>query len=125
MLDISNFAISRTIYPVPCGHLTHDQSKKLSVPLISISRIFAYVEQIFRSFEQFSLVISNCSQNFQNFSCIFFLKLVCFQHMLAQLLQLYRQEWVKTLKSNFFCSFFIKSFDSNFFITKIFNKTSL
>ena len=51
--------------------LAFEQSKKLSVSRISISWIFAYIEQIFQSLEQFFLVISDFSQNFQNFSCSF------------------------------------------------------
>ena len=48
------------------GHLALDQSKKLSVSRTSLSRIFTYAEQIFRSLEQFSLVILSFSQNFSS-----------------------------------------------------------
>ena len=70
IFDISNFALSGIIYPVQ--YLAFDQSKNLSVSGISISRIFAYVKQIVRFLEQFFLVISNFSQNFQNVLQFFF-----------------------------------------------------
>ena len=54
------------------GHLAFDWSK-----ILSVSRIFTFVEQIFRSLEQFSPVISTFSQNFQSF-CRFSSKISLF-----------------------------------------------
>ena len=125
------YSISRTLLYLKQfirshGHIALDQSKKLSVSRISIFRIFAYVKQTFRSLEQVSLVISNFPQCFQNFPCNFSFQISIFQQPLAQLLQMSWQEWVKTLKSIFFVFFlFDQMFQLNFFITRIFNKTSL
>ena len=87
------------------GHLALDQSK-------TTLRILN-VKQILRSLDQFSLVIPNVSQNFHNFSpsqiSLFF------QHLLAQLLQLRRQKWVKTLKS-IFLFFFLSNVLIRFFL---------
>ena len=59
MLYLEKFILS-------LGNLALDQRKKLSVSQILISQIFATVKRIFQSLEQFYLVISNFSQNFQN-----------------------------------------------------------
>ena len=71
-------SISNNLEQFIRSHLALDQRKKISAYRISLSEIFAYVEQIFRSYEQFPLVISNFSQNFQNFSCNFFSQISLF-----------------------------------------------
>ena len=107
IFDISNFALSRTIYPFSLSFSTWS-NKKLLVSRISISPIFVNIEQIFRSLEQFSLVISNFHRKFQNFFAIFFSQIsLFFNSRLHSYPQLYRQEWFKVSQIDFFCSFYI------------------
>ena len=95
ILDVSNFALSLTIYPVPWSFSTWSKQKNL------VSRISIFLPVS----NKFSDPLSSL------------LKLAFFQLPRAQLLQLYQQEWVKTLNLNVFAFFFfslIECFDSIF-----------
>ena len=97
ILDISNFATSRAIYPAPLSFSTWSKQKAIGKTII-----FSCYLEIF-SFK-------NCSQ------------ISLFKHPLTQLLQLCRQEWDSQIE--FFLFFFlIECFDLNFFIARIFNFT--
>ena len=86
ILDISNFALSRTIYPAPWSCSTWPKQKN--------SR---YLE--------FLLMSNKFSKTF--------LAILVSQRPLAQLLQLWQQDWLRSLRSNFFF-FFDRMFDSIF-----------
>ena len=89
ILNILNFALSGTTYPAKiCWYIINS---------LSISRIFVYVWQIFWSLKKIFSLSRTFPKIFTTF-CNFLLKLASFQLPLGQLLQLYWQEWVKTLK---------------------------
>ena len=124
ILDISNFALSWTIYPVPWSFSTRSKQKSLRISNLDISN-FCLFQTNFRSVEQFPPAISNLSQNFQSFSWSFISQIsLFFQLPLAQLLQLCRQEWVKTLKANFIL-FLIEYFVSIFLLLEYSGKVFL
>ena len=105
------------------GHLALDQSKKLVISNLDISN-FSLCR---RRFPLLWVVFSR-TRTFPKISktfCSLSTKLAFFQLPLGQLLQLCQQEWVKTLKSSFFCSFFDWMIWPKFFIARIFNKGSL
>ena len=90
-----------------------DQAKKkLLVSRITISSIlWNFLENFSNKFSgplnSFLLLSWTFLNISETFLAIFFLKLVFFQHPVAQLLHFCRQEWAKTPKSFFFCSFFL------------------
>ena len=115
ILDISNLALSGIIYPVQ--YLAFDQRKNLSVSGISISRIFAYVKQIVRFLEQFFLVISNFSQNFQNVLQFFFTNFSnsFFSTPAGTIIATVRAKMSEDSHVEFFLSFFERMFWFDFF----------
>ena len=129
ILNISNFALSQTIYPVTWSYSTWSKQKTLGISNLDISNFCQTVKMSNRLSGLLSrfLLLSRTFLNVsKTFLAIFLFKLVFFQQPLAQLLQMSWQEWVKTLKSIFFVFFlFDQMFRLNFFITRIFNKTSL
>ena len=128
---MSRFLFCLEIFIRSLGHLALDQSKKLTVSLILISRIFACVEQIFRSLEQFSLVILNFPQSFQNLSGKFFSQISLFLTPASTITAIVPARInINTFKSIFLLFFLIESFDVliecfELFITGIFHQASL
>ena len=97
-----------------------DQAKrKLLVSRITISSIlWNFLENFSNKFSgplnSFLLLSWTFLNISETFLAIFFLKLVFFQHPVAQLLHFCRQEWAKTPKSFFLFFFLIECFYSIF-----------
>ena len=115
------YSISRTLLYLrqfirSLGHVALDQSKKLSH---LESRYFKYLPMSNKiSVPLSSFQFLKISRTFSNFSS----HISLFQLPLAHLLQLCRQEWVKTQINIFF--FLHRIFWFDFFIARRFNKAS-
>lgn len=105
ILDISNnLSGSLIINPLI---KQKESSWYLESRYLNIMKFFRkFLKQIFRSLEQFSLVVLDFSQHFRNFSCNFFSQISLFSTPSSTIAALLPARMSKDSQIIFFCSFF-------------------
>ena len=103
-LDISNFALSWIIYQVPWSFSTWSKQKTLGILNLDISNFCLCWTNCSVAWT-FLRIISNVSQNLQNLSCNFFLKLV-FSTPASTIAAIVPTRTIEDSQINFFLFFF-------------------
>ena len=118
ILDIWNFALSPTIYPVPLSFTIWSKQKTRGISNLDIYTLCLYWTS-FQSLWEFPCCLD------QNVSCSFSSQISLFSTVTSTIAAIVPAGISKDSQINFFCSFFDRMFSLDKSIARIYNKASL